>query len=207
MSKVEMNSNASKVNHAETVVEENRLSNMPAHTVRDAAEWRKVERILAPVDFSRSSQAGVRYALDAARELGAEVIVYHAITAKEITAFGRLRKERGLVGGRFEGFIETYKLHLRRFVEKILADMGDAGRGLRVREKVQFGTPGKSIVRAAPAEKADLIVMSMRRSGRWARLFSSGVPEQVSRYAPCPLITVPSEFSAGTHEGVYKEAA
>lgn len=207
MLKVEMTSNALKRNHAETAVEENRLSNTPAHTGRDAAETRKIERILAPVDFSRASQAGVRYALDAAREFGAEVIVYHVITAKEIAAFGRVRKERSLVGGRFDGLIETYKLRLRRFVEKILAERGDAGSGLRVREKVEFGTPESKIVGMAAAEKADLIVMSRRRGSRWAQLFSSGVTERVSRYAPCPLITVPSEFGAPGHEGVSRKAA
>jgi nucleotide-binding universal stress UspA family protein len=180
---------------------------MPSHTGHDAKETRKVERILAPVDFSRSSQAGVRYALDAAQELGAEVIVYHVITAKEIAAFGRLRKERPLVGGRIDGLIETYKLRVRRLVEKILADRGDAAGVIKIREKVQFGTPERKIVRAAAAEKADLIVMSRRRRGRWERLFSSGVTEQVSRHAPCPLITVPSEFSDHSHEGVYKKAA
>jgi universal stress protein A len=204
----EMNSKALKGNHAvETAVEENRPSDMSTHTGRAATKTRKVERILAPTDFSSSSQAGVRYALDAARELGAEVIVYHVITAKEIAAFGRVHRERALVDGRFYGVIETYKLQLRRLVEKILADVGDVGKGIRVREKVQFGTPERNILRAAAAEKADLIVMSTRRKGRWARLFSSDVTEHVSRYALCPVITVPSEFSADTHEGVYKKAA
>jgi len=203
----EMNSKALKGNHAlETAVEENRLSDMPTHSARGATETRKVERILAPTDFSSSSQAGVRYALDAAGESGAEVIVYHVITAKEIAAFGRVRREGALVDGRFYGLIETYKLHLRRLVEKILTD-GNVGKGIRVREEVQFGTPGRNIVRAAAAEKADLIVMSTRRKGRWARLFSSDVTEHVSRYAHCPLITVPSEFSAAAQEDFYKKAA
>ena len=202
-----MNSKALKGNHAVEVVEENRPSDMSAHTGRAATKTRKVERILAPTDFSSSSQAGVRYALDAARELGAEVIVYHVITAKEIAAFGRDHRERALVDGRFYGVIETYELQLRRLVEKILADIGDVGKGIRVREKVQFGTPERNILRAAAAEKADLIVMSTRRKGRWARLFSSDVTQHVSRYALCPVITVPSEFSVDTHEGVYKKAA
>ena len=182
----EMNSKALKGNHAlETAVEENRLSDMPTHSARGATETRKVERILAPTGFSSSSQAGVRYALDAARESGAEVIVYHVITPKEIAAFGHDQRERALVDGRFYGLIETYKFW----------------------EEVQFGTPGRNIVRAAAAEKADLIVMSTRRKGRWARLFSSNVTEHVSRYAHCPLITVPSEFSAAAQEDFYKKAA
>lgn len=208
MFEAKMNSVAWKRNHApEAAVEENRLADTPTHTGRTAVQTRKVERILAPTDFSRFSQAGVRYALDAARESGAEVIVHHVITAKEIAAFGRLRKEQALGGDRFYGLIETYKLRLRRFVERILADFNDVGNEIKVRAKVEFGTPERSIVRAAAAEKADLIVMSMRRKGRWARLLSRCVTEQVSRYAPCPVIAVSSELSAAAHDAFYKKAA
>jgi len=42
-----------------------------------------IKRILAPTDFSELSQAGVRYALEMAKSLGAEVIVYHVIGVAE----------------------------------------------------------------------------------------------------------------------------
>jgi hypothetical protein len=53
----------------------------------------KVETILAPTDLSIESKAGVRYALHAARELDARVVVHYVITTKEIAAFGRSRRK------------------------------------------------------------------------------------------------------------------
>jgi nucleotide-binding universal stress UspA family protein len=204
MLEVKTHGRSSKGSYAlETAIEQKRVK-MPEHTGRAATETGKVERILAPTDFSRLSEAGVRYAVNAARELGAEVIVYHVMTANSIAAFGRSRTERVLVDSHFYGLTEAHKLRLRRFLEKIL---DDAGEGVRIREKVDFGTPEKDIVKAATAEKADLIVMSMDKKGKLARIFSSGVTENVIRNAPCPVIVVPSEFAAVPHTRRYKKAA
>ena len=39
----------------------------------------KIKKILAPTDFSELSKIGIRYALEAARDVSAEVLVYHVI--------------------------------------------------------------------------------------------------------------------------------
>ena len=43
----------------------------------------KIKKILAPTDMSELSSVGVRYALEMAKELTAEVIVYHAVPLSE----------------------------------------------------------------------------------------------------------------------------
>ena len=39
----------------------------------------RVKKILAPTDFSELSKVGIRYALELARDVSAEVVAYHAI--------------------------------------------------------------------------------------------------------------------------------
>jgi hypothetical protein len=43
----------------------------------------KIRKILAPTDFSELSQVGVRYALEMAKSLGAEVIISHVVGIAE----------------------------------------------------------------------------------------------------------------------------
>ena len=43
----------------------------------------KIKKILAPTDMSELSSVGVRYALEMAKELTAEVIVYYAVPLSE----------------------------------------------------------------------------------------------------------------------------
>ena len=44
---------------------------------------KKIQKILAPTDLSELSCEGVRYALEMARELGAETIVYYVVPMGE----------------------------------------------------------------------------------------------------------------------------
>jgi len=44
---------------------------------------KKIQKILAPTDMSELSSVGVRYALEMARELSAEVTVYYVVPMSE----------------------------------------------------------------------------------------------------------------------------
>ncbi len=47
---------------------------------------KRFKKILAPTDFSPLSDAGLRYAHFLAGEFGSEVLVFHVLTPREITA-------------------------------------------------------------------------------------------------------------------------
>jgi nucleotide-binding universal stress UspA family protein len=55
-----------------------------------------IRKILAPTDLSELSRAGVRYALNKARDLGAEVIIYHVVTTDEMLKLGERLRGDGL---------------------------------------------------------------------------------------------------------------
>ncbi|HEX2229616.1 MAG TPA: universal stress protein [Candidatus Binatia bacterium] len=77
---------------------------------------------------------------------------------------------------------------------------------MRVRQKVEFDTPEKSIVATAKAEAVDLIIMASRRKRGLARMFLDSVTEKVIRNAPCPVVAIPANFAAADEE-LYKAAA
>jgi nucleotide-binding universal stress UspA family protein len=153
----------------------------------------KVETILAPTDLSIESKAGVRYALHAAKELDARVVVHYVVTAKEIAAFGRSRREGAFVAAQFNGLLEISELRLRRFLKATYAnDLRD----VRVKMKVELGSPGKRIVALAKAEAADVIIISGRSGGRVAKLFIGSVRERIMRDAPCPMLIIPPKWDS-----------
>jgi nucleotide-binding universal stress UspA family protein len=163
----------------------------------------RIKKILAPTDFSPLSEAGIRYALNAARELGAEVIIYHAITGNEIAAFGRRRTEEEFVPPHYRGLIENYGMRLKSFIEE---QFGDAVTSVQVRQKVEFGTPERSIVETAKTEGIDLIIMASGGKRGLTRMFLGSVTEAVIRNAPCPVVAIPANFAAADDE-VHKAAA
>src|SRR4029434_6289593 len=66
---------------------------------RQGGGFMKIRKILAPTDMSEFSFLGVRYALEMARELGAEIIVYYVIPVAEdlFSGYEKLGPARNLL--------------------------------------------------------------------------------------------------------------
>jgi len=149
----------------------------------------RVKKILAPTDFSDLSKAGIRYALEAARDAGAEVVVYHVIDLG-----GAFRDRRPHVG-RYYDMLENNRRVLDRFLTVHFADCIDL---VEVRQEVEFGAPSKNIVDIAASEGVDLIVMSTHSRTGIDRFILGSVAEHVVARAPCPVLVVPRERREGT---------
>lgn len=148
--------------------------------------------ILAPTDLSELSRAGVRYALAVARDLDAEVTIYHVVTADEMRKLGDSVKGHAFSAGGFpsllKSYLHTYEASLAQFVEQNFSDLLPL---VRVDEKVELGSPGRNIVERAKTDGADLIIMATNGRDGLSRMFMGSVTEQVIRNAPCPVLAIP----------------
>ena len=142
----------------------------------------KMKKILAPTDFSELSMLGVRYALEAAREVAAEVIVYHVID------FGSDWTNSQDDRVPYQDMLANSRKILDRFLTENFADCVNL---VEVRQLVEFGAPYKNIVSLAASENVDLIVMATHgRTGLDHFLLGSVAEKTVAR-APCPVLIVP----------------
>ena len=167
-----------------------------------------IKKILAPTDLSELSRAGVRYALKEARDNGAEVTIYHVVTGDEMLKLGVRLKEHGSpASGSFnilKNYLHTYEVSLAQFVGQNFADLLPF---VRVNEKVELGSPEKSIVELAKTEEVDLIIMATQGRGGLSRMFLGSVTEQVIRNAPCPVLAIPPHLAeVGEGRGLRPDA-
>jgi nucleotide-binding universal stress UspA family protein len=147
-----------------------------------------VKKILAPTDLSENSRWGVHYALIVGRELDAAVTIYYVVTGNDIAGFRRRRTKEAVVAADFNDFMKAYEIRLRSFVEQNFAEIPS----VKVTQKVEFGTPEKSIVETAKTEEVDWIIMATRGMRRGlSRIFLGSVTEEVIRNAPCPVVAIP----------------
>ena len=111
---------------------------------------KKIQKVLAPTDMSQLSCVGVRYALEMAKELNAEVIVYHVVPVGEdwFSGYEKLGPARNLLANE-EAALDKF------LTEKFADDM----KLMEIRQKVEFGAPHTSIVEMAEREGCDIIVM------------------------------------------------
>jgi universal stress protein A len=152
-----------------------------------------IRKILAPTDLSQFSETGVRYALNLAKDIGAEVTVYHVVNSDELIQYGEEMKEKIASDRAFllpESFLEKDQLALRRYLKDHFADLIPS---VNICEKVELGRTEESIVEEAKKHAADLIVISSHGRTALAYIVKGSVTEKLIRNAPCPVLSIGPE--------------
>lgn len=135
-----------------------------------------MRRILLATDLTAASEVATDWAFALAERNGAELLVVSVIDPRE------LRQESLRPGLRWDQVRDRRQVAAQELVAR--------GRpsGLNVSFLVWTGDPGESIVSAAEAEAADLIVVGTHGRGAIGRLLLGSVSEHVVRHAPCPVL-------------------
>ena len=133
------------------------------------------KKILAPTDFSDISAAGVRYACQLAKDMGAEIIIFNVDVLDESNRVDKREIEQ----------------HKKRLADFVAEKVPDAGAALKMRQLVDAGQPFGAIVDCAEKEGVDLIVMSSHGRTGLSRMLIGSVTDKILRGAPCPVLVVP----------------
>jgi len=144
---------------------------------RDPDRFRTV---MLATDLSTASDAATTVALDLAASLNARLLAVSVVDP------GSLR----LPGGRYAARVDQVRTERERFAQELVA----RGRsmGVTVDFLVWEGDPGESILEAAQAERADMIVVGSHGRGAVGRFLIGSVSDHVVRNASCPVLVVRS---------------
>lgn len=143
----------------------------------------KIKKILAPTDLSDLSRAGVRHALEMARSLRAEVIVYHVISYEEVN----LPYEGFYTESLAKWLPQGRKKLLSEFLRENFADMIPK---VEIKQEVEVGVPYQRIVEKAAKEGVELVVISTHGRTGLLHMLIGSVTEKVVRHAPCPVLSI-----------------
>ena len=140
----------------------------------------KLQRILAPVDFSESMARTLQYAAALAQEFGTAITLLHVV-----------KPDRSCITRRFshtelaEEMREARECQLSQLIDTLWGDE------IKAEAVVAIGEPHLQIVNEAKEMKADLIIMGSHGAvGAWG-LFRCNTTPKVVRHAPCPVLVVP----------------
>jgi len=149
----------------------------------------ELERILVPVDFSECSGAALDDALFLARSFGATIDVlhvahspFHVVLPDPTLAF---------VGAAPDALEEHARTLGAGAMERFLSEWAEEvnARGVRVRSRLEVGSPCDVILRLARDEAYDLIVMGTHGHSGLLHALMGSVAEKVVRRASCPVLT------------------
>jgi nucleotide-binding universal stress UspA family protein len=137
-----------------------------------------LKRILVPHDFSDTSAAAVRYAVELARNFGSRLYFLH-VGDDAVSQF-----EAEFPIGLEDALADGVRERLLRMVTP--EEKAELNPDFAVRP----GAPAAEIVRFANDQDIDLIVMGTPGRGFVGHMMMGSVAERVVRAAPCPVLTV-----------------
>ena len=142
--------------------------------------WRKrIRTVLLATDLSPVSDSAAAEAIDLCAALGARLLVVNVIDSRQ--GFGKQ-----LVPTVRASRVDQIRAQREHDLLGVVGDARD--RGIDASFLVWTGEPGQSIVSAAEAERADIVVVGTRALDRAGRFFLGSVSDYVVNHSPCPVL-------------------
>jgi nucleotide-binding universal stress UspA family protein len=138
----------------------------------------KIATVLLATDLSPVSDGATDYARDLCRSIGARLLVVNVIDLR----VGLARQLTASRHSRVDQLRADREQQLLAIVEQARAD------GLDAAFLVWTGEPGQSIVSAAEAESADMVVVGTRALDRVGRFLLGSVSDYVVNHSDCPVL-------------------
>lgn len=150
----------------------------------------KLEKILVPVDFSKSSEMAFTYAKFLAEKFSAAIHLIHVVDKRYVERIAELNGESE------DEVSRKLSLQAREKLENFLVKNDSEG---RAPEKiVAVGIVFQTIALKAQALGVDFIVMGGHGrvgNGQIDKIFFGSAAERVVRLLPCPVLCVPPEIA------------
>jgi nucleotide-binding universal stress UspA family protein len=148
-----------------------------------------IKRILVPTDLSEDSRTALRSGLSLASQNSSELLVLHV--ARPLPLW-QIPDEFCFLDCQWitwevDRVIGEARLDLNNFLRSYHDDFATIP---VIRTKAVLGPVASRIIEVAYAEEVDLIVMSPKPHGAIRRLFSRSITDQITREAPCPVLSV-----------------
>lgn len=137
----------------------------------DGKHTHQLRRILFCTDFSENSERAFRYALSAADEYNAELIVLHVLDESRNSS-------------RVQTGIATATEQLDKMIPQKIR------KSLKTRTVVRVGKPYQQIIEFATETKTDTIVMGVRGRGAVDLAVFGSTTYRVLQLGPCPVLAV-----------------
>jgi nucleotide-binding universal stress UspA family protein len=160
-----------------------------AHGRHNCSTMLAAKRIIVPVTFAEDSLEAVAVAATLARALGAELI---------LAGIAPLASPEPVVDG-VNGTDTIARLaEEQKLVDQIVCErLEELAEGLsgsvRARTLLTWGPVGMSLVAVAREQRADLVVIPMRRHSELAHFFQDHGDRYVLHHSDVPVLVVPTE--------------
>lgn len=150
----------------------------------------KLQKLLVPVDFSKSSEMAFTYAKFLARKFSAAIHLIHVVDKRYVERIAEFNGESE------DEVSQKLSLQAREKLDTFLSN--NDSEGVVADRIVAVGIIFQTIALKAQALDVDLIVMGGHGrvgNGQIDKIFFGSAAERVVRLLPCPVLCVPQEIA------------
>lgn len=150
---------------------------------------RMFQRVLVALDQEDRAEAPLRFAYELAQNLQAELIVFHAISWKELEDREELPPPRN--------YVDVILEDSERDLAALAHSLEGHGEAPAVRALARSGDAAEEILRLAAEEDCDLIVIGLRRRSKVGKFLLGSNLQDILMTTERPVIAVPIEGEDG----------
>lgn len=149
---------------------------------------KKINKILACVDFSEYSLAVLEYAIELSNTSHTHILVYNVINQRDVNMLETVSR---YVPDKIQ--VETYIRDMKKervgkirtmLKEHFFENKSD------MNFKVDVGIPSETILKTIETQQIDLVVMANKGRGNISRFLFGSSAEKVFRHSPVPVVSV-----------------
>lgn len=147
-----------------------------------------INRVLACVDLSEYSKMVIEYALEFAKGLNTEFLLFNVINDKDIDAVKTLSPH---FPGEFnvESYIESIKAERHLMIEELI-ERHFLAEKLQMKILIHVGIPFDAILKAIETENIDLVVIASKGKSNLIGTLHGSNAEKVFRHSHVPVLSV-----------------
>ena len=143
-----------------------------------------INRILCPVDFSDESKDTLQYAIEFARNSGAEIVLLNVLPSESMYSYDTYVVPMSVL----ESTRKSAEEELDKLALKVKSELVNS----KIITEIADGNPADSITESPKRNETDLIIMSSHGRTGISRLLLGSVAELVLREAHCPVMVIKS---------------
>ncbi|MBF0301955.1 MAG: universal stress protein [Desulfamplus sp.] len=149
---------------------------------------KKINKILAALDFSPYSKKVLECAIETAKKTSAEVIIVNVINRRDIDTVRKIFEKEQPGAFSMQKYMSDDLGRRSRLIQEMITDCG--GDKNQIKTLFMEGTPFEQILKSIVDENADMIIMGNKGKTDLASVLFGGCAEKIFRHSPVPVFSV-----------------
>jgi nucleotide-binding universal stress UspA family protein len=147
---------------------------------------KKINKIMVACDFSEYSIEALKYAVELAEDLKADIIITNVINEKDVNSVRMAAMYSGAISE--EEFIKYKKESRLQRIDKLIEEISPGH--LPIKKLFKIGIPFRELIQAVKDEGADLVVMGPKGRSNLDDILFGSTAEKMFRHCPVPLLSI-----------------